>query len=1239
MKIKNIQRFKIILFLSLSIISIFIVYFTHLFFHSTTNFSRQSENFQKTFLEKEKVLDENLLLLKKQIEAKKINNSDFDHKYFSDLFEKGGILFQIYKKDSLIFWTSNSVSINNLNPTNKYDSVCQLKNGWYYLKSLKLNEYNIIGFSLIKSEYKYQNDYLVNGFQQDFELSNKSQIVSPGNGNIVKNSKGAPLFGLKFSKTPYNKDSFKLLLLVFYILSLLFIISFIRLFIGSLKLFKNQLLRLSVTLLVLWVLRAFLFYFKVPHFIYDLDFFGPKYFATSDLLPSLGDLLLYGIFIFFSALEIFKINTDFKFLHPKQLPLKVLVIVLSFSLCYFLSMSVIYFFKSIIINSNVSFLLNNIFGLTVYSYLGLVIIVFLFISLFLVIIKLLELVFSNEVSKSFYFLCFVFSAAEFFVLYYYKVGLFDNVYFFLFTTMFLFLLVFRHKNIKEKSYNFSFLIIALIFFSFVTTYGLYKYNNFKEEEKRKLLAIKLTTEQDPIAEYLFNEIESNVLEDSLTLKLLSKKVINEDSVLKRLQVKFFNGYWSKYDMQITICKPGDTITIKPDNYKTDCDDFFNNIIKNIGRPTLSENMFFLNNESGRNSYLSRFVYYENPYAAKPIATLYLELDSKFIPKELGYPELLIDKSILVNKDLTNYSYARYKNGEQINQYGKYFYNLTTDVITNSSQEFLFFDKNNYSHLQYQVDDKHIIIISKKNDSVLDIIAPFSYLFILYVLISIIVLFLYIFPLKLNNLFLNFKGRLQAAMIFIVVVSFIIIGTTTVYYIINIYNNKNTDNISEKAHSILVEAESKLSFYDKLTPDMRDFLNGLLINFSNVYFTDINLYDLNGNILASSREKIFEEGLVSNKMNSEAYNELTNNKKTLIIINENIGKLNYSSVYIPLRNNQNKLTSYLNMPYFSKQSELKNEISGFLIAFINVYMLLIALAIIIAILLSNYITRPLKFIKDKMSRISLGKSNEKIVWKSKDEIGSLINEYNRMIDELSHNAELLAQSEREGAWSEMAKQVAHEIKNPLTPMKLSVQHLQRAWIDKAEDWDSRLERFTKTMIEQIESLSSIASEFSDFAKLSKMNFETIDLVNLIESIVTLNKSDENFNINFSRENINEAVVFADKSQMLRVFNNLIKNAIQAIENNEKGKIEITITKMDEFFQITISDNGVGIDQEQFEKIFSPNFTTKTGGMGLGLAMVKGIIENLKGKIWFESEKNIGTKFIFTLPQYIDDTTSL
>jgi len=272
---------------------------------------------------------------------------------------------------------------------------------------------------------------------------------------------------------------------------------------------------------------------------------------------------------------------------------------------------------------------------------------------------------------------------------------------------------------------------------------------------------------------------------------------------------------------------------------------------------------------------------------------------------------------------------------------------------------------------------------------------------------------------------------------------------------------------------------------------------------------------------------------------------------------------------------------------------------------------------------------MKLIQEKLSRLKLGKKNEKISWKKNDEIGGLIDDYNRVIDELAVSAEMLAKSERESAWREMAKQIAHEIKNPLTPMKLSVQHLKKAWDEKTPDWEKRFEKFSKTMIEQIESLSNIASEFSDFSKLPKTIDEPIDLIQIIENAVELYRENKQ-NIYFNKPELGKWEVLADKTQLIRIFNNLIKNSVQAISSLENGMIEIGIKKEESQYVIEIKDNGVGIANEQKEKIFSPNFTTKTGGMGLGLAMVRNIVENYKGKIWFESETGIGTTFFVKLP---------
>lgn len=302
----------------------------------------------------------------------------------------------------------------------------------------------------------------------------------------------------------------------------------------------------------------------------------------------------------------------------------------------------------------------------------------------------------------------------------------------------------------------------------------------------------------------------------------------------------------------------------------------------------------------------------------------------------------------------------------------------------------------------------------------------------------------------------------------------------------------------------------------------------------------------------------------------------------------------------------------------------------MVAFINIYVILIAVAIFIALIISNYITRPVQLIKEKIGGLKLGRTNDKIEWAKNDEIGSLVLEYNRMVDELSQSADLLAKSERESAWREMARQIAHEIKNPLTPMKLSVQYLQKAYDEKAPDWDKKLARFTKTIVEQIDSLSIIASEFSDFATLPRSKFSKNELAEIIQNSINLFSNATEIKFKFNPAG--KYFVFVDKEQLSRVFINLIKNSIQAIESPINGQIEIEIEEIDNTQIIRFTDNGSGIPADQIEKVFYPNFTTKSGGMGLGLAMVKNIIRNAGGEITFKSAAGKGTSFYITLPSY-------
>jgi two-component system, NtrC family, nitrogen regulation sensor histidine kinase NtrY len=420
----------------------------------------------------------------------------------------------------------------------------------------------------------------------------------------------------------------------------------------------------------------------------------------------------------------------------------------------------------------------------------------------------------------------------------------------------------------------------------------------------------------------------------------------------------------------------------------------------------------------------------------------------------------------------------------------------------------------------------------------------------------------------------------------------------------------------------------------LDADISEYLSDLLTKFSLVFFSDINLYDPQGWLLASSRPQIFQEGLISSRMNSEAYKQLAYGNKSSFIHSESIGSYKYLSAYLPFRNDQNKLIGYVNLPYFARQSELRQEISNFLVAFTNIYVVLMAIGLFLALFLSDYLLRPLMILKANIRKVKLSESTQKIEWKGKDEISELIDEYNRMTEELVKSAELLARSERESAWREMAKQVAHEIKNPLTPMKLSVQYLQKAWSEKAPDWENRLHRFTQTLTQQIDSLSEIASAFSDFATMPAAAHEKVNLVEIIRNATTLYNDLENIHFEFKPLTEDKACyVLADKRQMLRVFNNLIQNSVQAIGKKPDGLIQIIIIKENDQWLVTVRDNGDGISHDKQEKIFSPYFTTKSSGMGLGLAIVKNIVSGIGGSINFVSDEKSGTEFLLYFPVHI------
>jgi nitrogen fixation/metabolism regulation signal transduction histidine kinase len=472
-------------------------------------------------------------------------------------------------------------------------------------------------------------------------------------------------------------------------------------------------------------------------------------------------------------------------------------------------------------------------------------------------------------------------------------------------------------------------------------------------------------------------------------------------------------------------------------------------------------------------------------------------------------------------------------------------------------------------------------------------------------------------------------KIQIVLISLVFISLLAFGWGSGIFVSNQYNQYTNDVIREKLSSVETEVRAKLGNYDQLFIDVNGSMaQYYLQKFARVFFTDINLYDANGYLLATSRPKVFNQGLISEQMNPEAFKNMKYAQKSEFVHRENIGNLVYSSAYKPFYNNNGKKLAFINLQHFGQQSEFENQIQKFLVAIVNVFILLLAVSIILAIFISNWLTAPLRILQESFSSVRFGIHNEPILYNKQDEIGALVKDYNSKLEELEFTAQQLARSERESAWREMAKQVAHEIKNPLTPMKLSVQQLLRTYNPKDTKMEEKFQRVAASIIEQIEALTNIANEFSSFAKMPVPMESRIELTALIKSVVEVFSLEGHSDIElFCDEKI---FINADKDQMIRVFNNLIKNATQAIPQHQEGQISIQIQRIENKVKIAVSDNGIGIEKSKWNKLFVPYFTTKSTGTGLGLAMVKQILESHQGVIDFETHPGEGTTFYVELP---------
>ncbi|MCI2230260.1 ATP-binding protein [Polaribacter sp. MSW13] len=468
------------------------------------------------------------------------------------------------------------------------------------------------------------------------------------------------------------------------------------------------------------------------------------------------------------------------------------------------------------------------------------------------------------------------------------------------------------------------------------------------------------------------------------------------------------------------------------------------------------------------------------------------------------------------------------------------------------------------------------------------------------------------------------------MILLVLLASILILVVTVYQYDEQTKDYNIQRFERKEaitkETIELELKNKTTFAVN-TENLAKIFRERIYEISSINKLNISIYDLKGNLLKSSIASAFEKNNVE-PLSKETLKELAQNSNHRIIKDWQEDSIGYQSSFSYIDDPKFKRIGILELQFTQDNSEIEHELREFISRLSFVYAFMFLLAIVLAYFLSSYITRSIKTISDKMQQTRLNERNEKIILdKASSEIEVLVDAYNNMIDQLEESAAKLARSEREQAWREMAKQVAHEIKNPLTPMRLTVQSFERKFDPKDKNVKEKLAEYSQTLIQQIDVMSSIASAFSDFAKMPTQKRERIEVISVVKLALDI------FNENAVKYYPQQKELFAnlDKTQLIRIVTNLVKNASQAIEKQENPLIEVKVFSEGNAVKITVSDNGKGIPDDVKDLIFEPKFTTKTSGMGLGLGIIKSIIEAYDGSISFTSKRGIGTVFTVILPK--------
>ncbi len=1139
-----------------------------------------------------------------------------------ELNRERGILFFAYYENELVYWSDNMVEVVEVYDSTLFaSSLIQLNNGYYTVCQKIEGNYKLVALSLIQSQYVHENKYLRNVFQKKLQQVHNLELIigDETEGTPIYNLSGDYLFSLETQEKVNGGASLLVWNSILYLLAFLLFVFFLFTHIGELSSEKrNWAVALFGLFLLLYRFLVAGLGWNIPSAIYALELFDPRLHASSKYTASLGDFLVNGFFLYLFIYAVLR-YLKFDSLEKKSKRLNCLLLGVSFFVLTIFSFEIFNGYRGLVNNTSFSLQIHlgsEVSSYTIWAYLGAV----LFILLVVMFTQAIAVWFRQSMSLK------MFLQIALGVVLLTSILFCQEKMYWVSLTYLLILILIQGVitfKVKRKLYG-IFQILILLLSAVYLTHSIQYHAAEREKKLRKEQAVRLAEGNDVLVRVKLIEI-SKKWEKDQTLAQVLQDPLNEASFIEdAIQSQYFSGYWSYFDVQVTLCSEGDELIVgEEDAENVDCFSFFDTMLQEGSAKIEDSDFYELTGERWTRSYLGVLRYHTESYGTMRI---YIRIDPPRYSEGGGYPALLVNEKIKLG--LQNHSYAKYVNTQLKESSGVYDYFQNFGNFNREVEENYFVELNNYSHLIYQVDKDYKIVVSTPSLGMFSRYAVFPYVFILLVLFTLLRWASENFPW--DNFQLSFfQQKIQVAFISVLMTMFLVLVAGALYY--NYQQNKTDDEQEYDKKNRLLRREIFSNVRNEQQLFGNKYLEEALRQYSEMFEVDLNIYDRHGVLRASSRREIIGKGLMSERMNFSALYHLTQGELSQSLNNEFIGELEYMSAYLTIRDMEdNSIIAFLNIPYFMEYEKLKMNTVNLAVAAVSLSLLVVILALLITYFLSNRIIAPLLMIRERFSKVSLGKKNEEIAYEKNDEIQELVLTYNKMVRELDRNARLLAKSERESAWREMAKQVAHEIKNPLTPMKLNIQFAQRALEQKKEGWEEQFKSIAETLLTQIDELSSIASAFSDFAKMPKANKKRTDVLDIVGSVVELYSKSE-IQVSLLGDIEKPVFAFIDGEQMRRVLVNLFLNAEQAMVKGRKGKIDLIVKTKPSSITLFIKDNGRGISSEYVSKIFVPNFTTKTSGTGLGLAMCKDIIDHVGGTIDFSTKAGEGTTFTIVLPR--------